>query len=97
MVNETLGLVTLDEAQEQLVSPEAVLITEQEVVLGTAVALRARPVPRHRWSEATHVLLATVRRAFAPAIQEGRPVHRYYPKQYAFLEKACMGREMDRL
>jgi hypothetical protein len=91
------ALETLDEARERLVSPAAVLISEQEVVLGTAVALRARPKTRRRWFETTKVLLAAMQRSLAPSTQEGRPVRREYPKRYAFLENACMAREMDRL
>jgi hypothetical protein len=97
MLSENFGLVTLDEAQEQLISPAPALITEQEVALGTAVALRPRPTTRRRWVEATHVVLAAVNRALAPSPQDSRPVRRDYPKNYAFLERACMGREMDRL
>ncbi|HWF69229.1 MAG TPA: hypothetical protein VG187_06615 [Mycobacterium sp.] len=89
--------MTLDEAQEQLVSPAPVLITEQEVALGTAVALQAQPTRRHRWAEATQVLLAAMRRSVAPTAQDGRPMRHDYPKNYAFLERACMAREMDRL
>ena len=97
MITENLELVTLDEAQERLVSPAPVLITEQEVAFGTAVALRTRPTTRRRWIEATHVLLAPCSRALAPSMQEDRPARRDYPKHYAFLENACMAREMDRL
>jgi hypothetical protein len=88
---------TLDEARERLASPAPVVISEQEVVLGTAVALRARPATRRRWSEAINVLLAAMQRSLAPSTQEGRPVRRDYPKHYAFLENACMAREMNRL
>jgi hypothetical protein len=97
MFNENLGLITRDEAQEQLVSPAPVLITEQEIALGTAAALRARPTTRRRWVEATHVLLAAVHRTLVPSTQDGRQTRRDYPKRYAFLENACLAREMDRL
>jgi hypothetical protein len=88
---------TLDEARERLVSPAPVLISEHEVALGTAAALRARPTTRSRWFEPINVLLATMRRSPAPSTHEGRPVRRDYPKHYAFLENACMAREMGRL
>jgi hypothetical protein len=88
---------TLDEARERLVSPAPVLISEHEVSLGTAVALRGRPKTRRRWFEATKVLLAAMQRSRTPSTQEGRPVRRDYPKRYAYLENACMAREMDRL
>ena len=91
------ALETLDEARERLVSPAPVLISQHEVALGTAVALRARPTTRRRWFEATKVLLAAMQRSPAPSTQEARPVRRDYPKHYAFLENACMAREMDRL
>jgi hypothetical protein len=88
---------TLDEARERLVSPAPVVISEQEVALGTAVALRARPKTRRRWFEAVNVLRAAMQRSLAPSTQETRPVRRDYPKRYTFLENACMAREMDRL
>jgi hypothetical protein len=88
---------SLDEARERLVSPVPVLISEHQVALGTAVALRPRPKTRRRWFEATHVWLAAMQRSLAPSTHEGRPVRRDYPKRYTFLENACMAREMDRL
>jgi hypothetical protein len=88
---------TLDEARERLASPAPVLITEQEVVLSTAVALRAQPTTRRRWFEPINVLLAARQRSLAPSTKEDRPVRRDYPKRYAFLENACLAREMDRL
>ena len=88
---------TLDEARERLVSPAPVLISENEVSLGTAVALRAQPTPRRRWIGTINVLRATMRRSLASSTQDARPVRRDYPKRYTFLENACMAREMDRL
>jgi hypothetical protein len=97
MLTENLELVTLDEAQERLVTQAPVLITEQEVALGTAVALRGRPKTRRGWIGATRVLLATVRRAQAPSTQGVSMARRDYPKRYGFLEDACLARAMDRL
>jgi hypothetical protein len=104
MLTENNAVITLDEAREtldedreQLVSPAPVLISEHEVALGTAFALRARPTTRRRWFEPINVLLAAMQRSLAPSTQEGRPVRRDYPKRYAYLENACMAREMDRL
>jgi hypothetical protein len=104
MVTESIAVVTLDEAREnldeareRLVSPAPVLISEHEVAVGTAVALRAQPTTRRRWFEATHVRLAAMQRSLAPSTREGRPVRRAYPKHYAYLENACMAREMNRL
>src|ERR1700722_19141007 len=104
MLTENTAVITLDEAQEsvdeareRLVSPAPVLISEHEVALGTAVALRPRPKTRRRWFETTKVLLAAMQRSLAPSTHEGRPARREYPKHYAFLENACMAREMNRL
>jgi len=94
MLTKNFADVTLDEARERLVSPA--LISEHEVVLTTAVALYARPPARRRWIDATHGLLAAVRRSFAAPAHRDRPVRREYPKRYAFLENACMAREMER-
>jgi hypothetical protein len=88
---------TLDEAKERLVSPAPVLISEQEVVLGTAVALRAQPTPRRRWFEAINVLRAAMQRSLARSTQDARPVRRDYPRRYGYLESGRMAREMDRL
>ena len=97
MLTENIAVITSDEARERLVSPAPVLISEQEVVLGTAVALRARPIPRRRWFEAISVLRTAMRRSLARPAREARPERRDYPKRYTFLENACMAREMDRL
>ena len=97
MLTENIAAKTLDEARERLVSPAPVLISEREVSLGTAVALRARPTTRRRWFEAINVVRAAMQRSLAPSSQEARPVRREYPKRYTFLENACMAREMDRL
>lgn len=97
MLNLNLELKTLDEATEQMVPPAPILITDQEVALGTAVALRARPTARRRWVEATHVLLAGVHRTLVPPAQDDRRMRHDYPKHYAFLEHASLAREMDRL
>jgi hypothetical protein len=104
MLTENIAVITpdearetLDEARERLVSPAPVLISEHEVALRSAVALRARPTTRRRWFEPIHALLAAMRRSPAPSTHEGRPARRDYPKQYAFLENACMARAMERL
>ena len=63
MLTQNIAVVTAgevretpDEARERLASPAPVLISEQEVALGTAVALRAQPTTRRRWFEAIDVL-----------------------------------------
>lgn len=77
------------------VPPAPILITEQAVAFGTTVA-RGAPTTTQRWIDATRVLLATVRRMHTPSTR-GDQRSRYYPKHYAFLEDACLAREMDRL
>ena len=96
MLDEQVELITVDEVEERPVSPAPVLITEQEVALGTAVALRPRPSTPRRWIEAIRGVLAAVEHALVAPIED-RPPRRDYPKRYAFLESACMAREMDRL
>ena len=97
MVTQNLADVTADEARERLVSPAPALISEHEVALATAIALQTRPPARRRWLAATHGLRAAVQRLFAASPDGDRPVRREYPKRYAFLENACMAREMERL
>jgi hypothetical protein len=80
----------------EAVSRAPVLITEQEVVFGTAVAAPPRPTT-HWWTEATSVVVAAVPRMFATSAPDARPARRHYPKRYVFLENSCLAREMDRL
>ncbi|WP_156688412.1 hypothetical protein [Mycobacterium sp. Marseille-P9652] len=70
----------------------AVLITTQQVVFGTAVALGGRrQSPRGRF-------VAAVRRMWVAPAEGSRPRRASsYPKHYGFLEQALMAREMDRL
>src|SRR5271166_4315691 len=68
-----------------------VLITEQEVLFGTAAALPARR------ESITRRFVALMRRMFAASAHASRPPRRDVPKRYEFLESALMGREMDRL
>lgn len=77
-------------------SPAPALITEQEVMFGTAVAVRARPTIR-RWTGRASVLLASIRRTIGTSRRDARPVRHDCPRHYAFLEYSCMAREMDRL
>jgi hypothetical protein len=73
-------------------SPTPVLITEQEVMLGSAVAVPLpRPRPLWRFAEA-------VRGLFVTSTVEARPKRRHYPpRRDGFLEQAAMSREMHRL
>ncbi len=102
MITETMAVRPLDEtqvdeAQERLVAPAPVLITEHEVALGTAAALRARPATRRRWVGAPQRLLGALNRRLAPSPRDGSPTGRNYPQHYAFLENACLARAMERL
>jgi hypothetical protein len=81
----------------EAVSRAPILITEQEVVFGTAVAAPPRPTTTHWWTEATSVVVAAIHRMFATSAPDARPAHRHYPKHYVFLENSCLAREMDRL
>ena len=96
MLTRNLAAITPDEARERLVSPAPVLISEHEVALATAIPLQPPPA-RRRWIDATHGLLAAVQRSFAAPAHPDPAVRREYPKRYAFLENACMAREMQRL
>jgi len=72
-------------------SSTEVLITEQEVLFSTAAAV----LPRREGI--TRRLAASIGRMFAVAARPSPPRRRDYPKRYEFLERALMGREMDRL
>jgi hypothetical protein len=65
-----------------------VVITEQEVMLGTAAAVSPRSIPiTRRMMDALRVLGA----AFGP------PPRAHYARRAAYIERAAMAREMDRL
>ncbi|WKG02267.1 hypothetical protein [Mycolicibacterium sp. HK-90] len=74
-------------------SPEPVLITEQQVLFGTAAAVR---------SPARRNVVAMMSRAVSTvaehwhALAERRHAH-YYPPPCSYLEHSLMAREMDRL
>jgi hypothetical protein len=63
-----------------------VLITEQEVVFGTAAAVRPRSIPTTRRT------IGVLRAALRPP-----PPRPHYARRAAYLERAAMSREMDRL
>ncbi len=66
-----------------------VLITEQEVMLGTAAAVRPRSTQITRQSNnALHVVGAALRPP---------PPRPHYARRAAYLERAAMSRELDRL
>lgn len=97
MLTENLAVITSDEARERLVPPAPVLISEHEVALATAIALRTAEPTRPIWAEASQAVLGALRRTFASSAQSGRPARRDYPRHYSYLENACMAREMARL
>ena len=70
-------------------SPAPVLITEQEVVFGTAVALSSQRASRSRR------LFAAIRAA-GSALRLPPP-KQHFPQRSRYLEQARMAREMDRL
>jgi len=70
-------------------SPAPVLITEQEVVFGTAAALSSRPASRSR-------RLSAAMRAAGSALRLPPP-KQHIPQRSRYLEHARMAREMDRL
>lgn len=66
-----------------------VLITEQEVVFGTAAAVRPRSIPTTR-------RMIGVLRVVGAALRPPPP-RPQYARRAAYLERAAMSREMDRL
>jgi hypothetical protein len=97
MLTQDLAVITPDEAEERLVSPPPVLISEHEVGLATSIALRSHQPVRRRWADATHTLVATMHRTLTGPTRDDCKVRRDYPKHYAFMENASMAREMDHL
>lgn len=75
---------------DQAASTE-VLITEQEVLFGTAAALPARR------ESITRRFFASLKRIFSVSADAPRPARRNYPRRYEFLERSLMAREMERL
>jgi hypothetical protein len=68
-----------------------VLITEQQVVFATAAAVAPRRENIGRR------FAAMMRRTFVISPDAERPQPRHSPKRYAYLERALMAREMERL
>jgi hypothetical protein len=69
------------------------LITEQQVLFSTAVALSRSARQQTRGAR----VVAAVRGMFAASSEEPRRERRHHARRYSFLEDALMGREMDRL
>ena len=83
---QTLEPIVADMPAADPVSPEPILISEQEVALGTTAALM--PTTIRRWPRPLAALLASMRPA---------PQRHSHPRRYAYLEYSCLAREMDRL
>ena len=91
VVTDAQARAVNDELLELLVTePQPpVVITEQEVMLGTAAAVSPRRIPiTHRMMDALRVVGA----AFGPP-----PPQPHYAHRAAYIERAAMAREMDRL
>ena len=87
------GRAGVESVLEPAVAEAPILITEQEVLLSTAAAVR---VSSKKTAEQWIVLLRP-RRLFMRSRADERPTkHRHYPHHYVFLEQALMAREMER-
>jgi hypothetical protein len=73
-----------------------VLITEAEVVLGTAAAVPLRPAATG-WQTRARLVAVAVRRMFAISANGERAKPRHHPKRLRYLHDARMEREMHRL
>jgi hypothetical protein len=71
------------------------LITQQQVLFGTAAAV-ALPAPKTRRVRDAVDAVAGAVRAFAASLEKP-PARRQYPKRYVYLENSVMSREMERL
>jgi hypothetical protein len=69
-------------------SSTEVLITEQQVMFGTAAAAAPRRENR---------LVAILGRVFATSTAESRPRRQSPPRRMYYIERARMAREMERL
>jgi hypothetical protein len=75
---------------------EAALITEQQVLFGSAAALAPAPAKPHFWSRAAHAVAAPVHAMFDRP-EKPRQAPKHYPQRFSYLESSAMSREMDRL
>ena len=70
-------------------TPESVLITAQEVLFSTRMALLLRKAStRHRWIDAIRGAAGSLHLP---------PPRQHYPRDAGYLERSRMAREMDRL
>jgi hypothetical protein len=75
---------------------DAALITEQQVLFGSAAALAPAPARPHFWSRAAHAVAAPVHAVFTRPEKQSRP-RKHYPQRFNYLEASALSREMDRL
>ena len=90
-IEETQGAITGTQptASKDNLSQPPVLISEQEVMLGTAAAVRPRSTQiTRRMIDALHVVGAAL---------QPPPPRPHYARRAYYLERAAMSREMDRL
>lgn len=73
---------------------EPTLITEGQVLIGSAPALARTTARRHRIRDAVRAMFASTDEADASQTVK-TPKH--YPRRYTFIEDASMSRMMDRL
>jgi hypothetical protein len=86
----TVSKYNLSQPPTLVTEPEPpVLITEQEVVFGTAAAVRPRSIPTTR-------RMIGVLRVVGAALRPPPP-RPQYAHRAAYLQRAAMSREMDRL
>ncbi len=69
------------------------LITEEQVMFGSAAALA--PAPSHRWSHPAHEVAAAVHAMFARP-EKPRARRHDYPERFGYLENSLVAREMSR-
>lgn len=73
---------------------EPTLITEGQVLIGSAPALGRTTVRRHRIRDAVRAIFVSTDDADE---SETFKTPKHYPRRYAFIEDAAMSRMMDRL
>lgn len=93
-----LSVQPRDDSDRGAVSPAPAdaptLITEQEVLIGSAASLAGPRVRSHRLLTAVQALFVQAEKAENP---EKRHPPKHYPKRYPYIEDAAMSRMMDRL
>jgi len=92
-VDPAEGRAGVEAAVEPVATEAPILITEQEVIFGTAAAAR---VPGKK-TAGQWIALLRPRRLFTRSMADERAAkHRHYQNHYVFLEQALMAREIER-